>query len=124
MPKLFFLLFPGFFRCISSLKDRCYSDDSEMICIRDKSEEEALQKLETIAVNAFDNIPTINSDVEVIVDLLKREKFFPLHTLKNHVIVQPAKFTMNELQATNNFANLDSYSRRELENNYKMSYKG
>lgn len=117
--KTFFLLFPGFFTCISSVKD---SDD---MFLRDESEEEeALQKLETIAVDAFDNIPTIHSDVEVIVDLLKMGKFFPLHTLKNHVIVQASKFTMNELQATNNFVNLDSYSRRELEKNYKMSYKG
>lgn len=87
-------------------------------------EEEALRKLETIAVDAFDNIPMIHSNVEVIVDLLKRGEFFPLNTLKNHAIVQASKFTMKELQATKKFVNMDCYDRTEFGKNYKMSYKG
>ena len=114
MPTLFFLLFQGFFTCISSLKDTYNSHDGE---------EEALKKLETIAVDAFDNIPMIHSDVKVIVDLLKRGECFPLHTLKNHAIVQASKFSMKELQVTKKFVNMDFYHRSELEPNNDMSYQ-
>lgn len=103
----FFLLFKGFIPRMVSFKQTCFG----FVCNREK---EAIEKFESIAVHACDNIPMIHSDVEVLVDAILMGEEFSLLTLKSHAIVQASKFTMNELKATANFHRLSSIAQKEL----------